>query len=356
MCKKTDLKEKAKTKYQLLVDEASYLPAVCDTFDPTKPPDWYDKDKLAQSQQTCMKYFYSSFVSILMGNLLAFQGSSFLKPVLTTGNHETIAKIYRRYLATAVHMQKWFTSDPFVPDSPAYKSFSQVRQMHIKLCLSMNKQMEKEVGVHKLHSSLYDIILSEFPFVGLFVNYPEACGAHGITREELEQVLYTWRVFGYALGVDDKYNVCDGSLEDFRELYKQFEEQYFVPILSKVPDGLPIGWAVSKGYITALKEINASLNFNVSVHFWFDIIGVPVSIPLNFYEWILLKINNFVTYYMLRSRFFYTLVNKFVMAQTEKHKKRREIVTRDLERRYNDIKFEPDCPRNEDPDYPSDLD
>lgn len=297
---------------------------------------------------------YSLFKSILIGSFLALQTPTFVNPVVTTGNHKNISKIYRRYLATAIHMLTWFLEDPFDPESSAYRSFNQVRSMHMKLFLSMNTH-NKNHGVDKLDSSLHDMIMAMFPFIGLLINYPIACGAHGITQHEKDQIIYTWRVIGHAMGIDDQYNICNGSADDFSQLYKQFERDFFIPLLSKVPNETPLGWRLSQGYIIALNRLDFTLNFNCILYYWFNIIGVPVTIKLNLYEWTIMMVNHFISNFLLRFRFFYNLINNHVRSKIDQHKQIRESVSNDLNQLYSHINYVPSCPVNQDPDYRDDF-
>lgn len=44
--------------------------------------------------------------------------------------------------------------------------------------------------------------------MGLFILAPGCFGAHRVTEDDLEALVYVWRVLGAALGVQDRFNAC----------------------------------------------------------------------------------------------------------------------------------------------------
>ncbi|XP_052121681.1 uncharacterized protein LOC113202178 [Frankliniella occidentalis] len=61
--------------------------------------------------------------------------------------------------------------------------------------------------------SQYDMSLTQWAFIGPVLQFPEQYGIGNATREELDGFVHLWEVFGYALGIDDRFNFCQGGLE-----------------------------------------------------------------------------------------------------------------------------------------------
>lgn len=51
-------------------------------------------------------------------------------------------------------------------------------------------------------------------FIGLFVLTPARFGAHLVSEADLDALVYVWWVLGRALGVLDRFNVCDEGLDE----------------------------------------------------------------------------------------------------------------------------------------------
>ena len=71
-------------------------------------------------------------------------------------------------------------------------------------------------------------------FFGAVLMYPKAFGIY-CTDAELDDYVYVWRVIGHGLGIDDKYNICSGSLEQTKALVKEIEQECLIPALQHPP-------------------------------------------------------------------------------------------------------------------------
>ena len=60
-----------------------------------------------------------------------------------------------------------------------------------------------------------DMVLTQFAFIGILIKYPVQLGFHHID-DEMECLVHFWRYIGYALGIEDKYNLCSGSLHEVK--------------------------------------------------------------------------------------------------------------------------------------------
>jgi len=53
-------------------------------------------------------------------------------------------------------------------------------------------------------------------------------------RKDIERLIYFWRVVGYMLGIEDRYNLCDGDYDTVRQNCQLVFEQNLRPRLSKM--------------------------------------------------------------------------------------------------------------------------
>lgn len=60
--------------------------------------------------------------------------------------------------------------------------------------------------------SQYDMALTQWAFVGPVIQFPEAYGIGNATDAELDGFVHLWEVIGYSLGIEDKFNFCQGGL------------------------------------------------------------------------------------------------------------------------------------------------
>ena len=58
-----------------------------------------------------------------------------------------------------------------------------------------------------------DMAITQFTFMGFHLLMPEEFGIVG-TGQQLEDFNHLWRVIGYMLGTEDKYNCCGETYED----------------------------------------------------------------------------------------------------------------------------------------------
>ena len=77
--------------------------------------------------------------------------------------------------------------------------------------------------------SMFDMALIQWSFLGPAMLEPVAAGFHGISRQGLEDLIYTWKVFSYKLGINANYSILeDGNYETVYALCKLILEQEYI--------------------------------------------------------------------------------------------------------------------------------
>lgn len=72
--------------------------------------------------------------------------------------------------------------------------------------------------------------VTQFLFMGFQVLMPDEFGVVG-TREQFEAFNHLWRVLGYMLGTEDRFNACGETLEETRSRLQSIKEDIILPAL-----------------------------------------------------------------------------------------------------------------------------
>lgn len=226
-------------------------------------PSWFDEKKYRRGQKIAMKYFFGIQFAQLLSLLVVLNNPGGVEPLIFTGKSDTPFKAFKRYLSTALRVRSWYLDDLWNTQTEGHKNLKMVRAMHGNLRKNLEATDPKErdkkstlsgrhdVGCPAIWSTLQnklredfeeacpfpritenefkkfyktracvnqtEMSITQFGFVGLFIKYPAYFGAHSITDEELDSFVHLWRCIGYLLGVEDKYNFCNGDLQTIRQ-------------------------------------------------------------------------------------------------------------------------------------------
>ncbi|XP_053209046.1 uncharacterized protein LOC128392975 [Panonychus citri] len=337
-----------KTRYKQLVEKGSYEIGVDPNINPDLPPTWFDKQRFIRSQKTAEKYSLSLKFASFCGLLLGIQIPTFLEPLLVTGHHENVAKLFKRYLETSIKVSSWYTSDPFDESSASYKSLRVVRSMHKSIYKLMNNLTDRQSGRDRLWVSQFQMALTQAGFFGLLILYSKDCGAHGITDDELEDIIYLWRVLGYLNGIQDKYNLCSGGLKETQAYLLHINKQFIEPQINPIPaHPYPIGHQVAQGISDAFRPMQPNIRYHVYLTYWYNIIGIPLppTFDLTWFHQILLVLMKFTFQKLLGFRLIYNFLNWRTKQRLIWAEKNCSQIEKRLADQYNDKLFKPSsCP------------
>jgi hypothetical protein len=74
--------------------------------------------------------------------------------------------------------------------------------------------------------------LTQFAFVGPIFLYPQRLGIHSASREDLFAFNHLWAVLGWALGINDQFNIAlQPDFDSQLEYYQSFFDDYYIPNL-----------------------------------------------------------------------------------------------------------------------------
>lgn len=193
-----------------------------------KPP-WYSHEKFERGREFFLRHMACITFSMHCSLVSGFSINNLLEPLVFTQQSDTGEKAFRRYLQTFYHIYLWMTEDVWEASSDGYTSLRIVRSMHGSVARRMSSK-----NAHKLYVSQYDMGLVQTGFFGAVLMYPAEFGIK-CSREELDDYVFVWRVFGYKLGIKDEFNICRPSLADTQALVKDIERQCLIPSLLDPP-------------------------------------------------------------------------------------------------------------------------
>ncbi|XP_031327731.1 uncharacterized protein LOC116174460 isoform X2 [Photinus pyralis] len=238
-------------------------------------------ETILRGQEFYHKHVLAMFVAKLFGLLTVISTPTILKILTFTNMSSTPLTAYKRYLATVYHMCVWYDND-FKPGSKLWDSINKVKMMHCSAsrrhCVAGGQRiLQRDMGI------------TQFGFMGFAILTPEKVGIHNATREELESFIHLWRVIGYIMGADDKYNICKGTLEETREICEGLVNNIFIDNVKtknanyqRLADALVNGMWAMQPFLepTAFKTYLANLLSSVSN----NNLEIP-TVPLNLFQY-----------------------------------------------------------------------
>lgn len=116
-----------------------------------------------------------------------------------------------------------------------------------KVHASISKRADRnEVGI----ISQKDMAIVQYAFVGAQLLSPEKLGIQG-SPKQFADFAYYWRLLGYMLGIEDRFNICGETFEETLsrcEAVKEILRPNFENLSSRVEDYLRIAIEGMKGF------------------------------------------------------------------------------------------------------------
>lgn len=187
-------------------------------------PSWFDEELYKNAQSIYGRHFMAMNFAHLSGLLLLVRVDSIYSTLSATGESDSVSKLFKRYYNTVKHVKTWYEGDIFKEHSEAYQSLLIVRGMHNKVSKKFNDEPNGEQSNQSpgsrpsngsVHISEYDIMLTQFAFIGFIVINGDKMGfLDDFSKHDLNSLLHFWRLIGYYLGASDKYNLCSYEMSE----------------------------------------------------------------------------------------------------------------------------------------------
>lgn len=162
----------------------------------------------------------------IMGLIAVIAIPTILNVLRETKNSGTPKTAYKRYIATVFHTFNWY-EDELKPENKSWKSLVAVRKRHV---VSSKFSIKHGAGC----ISQKDMAITQFGFLGFIITRPTLLGIQK-TPEDLEAFVHFWRIIGYMIGIQDRFNLCTDSYETTVIRCEMMSSQIFRPSLEKAP-------------------------------------------------------------------------------------------------------------------------
>ncbi|XP_054158137.1 uncharacterized protein LOC128956423 [Oppia nitens] len=269
-----NVRQSVENRWRDLVDNGKRFTGISPNVDPNTPPDWFNANKFRKSQQLGRKYYGSLGFGQFLGLMVMLYHTEAYATLTSTGQSSNVQKLFRRYLSTLVHVKHWFDFDPFDVNSQAYQSLKYVRGLHRQVASMLTTKWERMEGRDDLPISQYGMTHAQFAFTGFVALYPKQCGLHGLSDDDFDCLLYFWRVIGYCLGCDDRFNLCNGTADEVVGLCQLMFTREWYPLMSA---DLPVcegGVEMAKGICLAMNQLARFISYDVIMKYWYPILSI----------------------------------------------------------------------------------
>ncbi|KAF3427619.1 hypothetical protein E2986_08365 [Frieseomelitta varia] len=217
--KETDFTDVVESKLQALLNDGANSFMDLEWLQP-ELPSFFDETKFLLGQQMFYNNAFTMMIAKLCGLLSLFAVPS-IKNVLTfTGQSGARCNAFRRYVSTILHNWVWYGRKAGI-EKEFLESLKIVRKKH---CVAFRRS--SEAGLSRV--SQLDMALAQFGFMGFTLLSGDYLGVNN-SSEELEGLIHFWRVIGSMLGMEDKYNICTGNVEESRALCRRLLDEVFLP-------------------------------------------------------------------------------------------------------------------------------
>ncbi|GJQ82406.1 hypothetical protein Trydic_g11822 [Trypoxylus dichotomus] len=267
---------------QYLQEEGSKVP-----YDYNKPergqlPPYYDEIKFKKAQDVFKEYACNLLFVKLAGLVTLLVDESAVRIMILTNRSSTPEKACQRYKDTIKHVITWYVSD-LHDGSALWQSICRVKMMH----RGANAQAGKVPGMPQI--TQLELAGTVFGFIGYAVTRPQSFGLDSLTNTELEALMHFWRVIGYMLGVDDKFNICRESSEETIAIFDALLSTCFKQhMLMKDPSCLQMQFAAIEGISMLGLPIRPKpfLNFTYGLICWDETVDPSLAVEVKGYGYI----------------------------------------------------------------------
>lgn len=144
--------------------------------------------------------------------------------------------------------------------------------------------------------------ITQFGFMGFAATNPRLVGLYDVTEEEWEGFFHVWRVVGYILGIEDRFNLCSGTPDEIKKKCKEIIKQAILPNLKIIPKPFEDNL---RALCDGLWSFNPGIEYEAFMIYIFKLCGKenqkvnetgPLITPTNATNFTL-KLMNFIIYY-----------------------------------------------------------
>ncbi|XP_044265639.1 uncharacterized protein LOC123011968 [Tribolium madens] len=221
-----------------------------------KLPEFYDEQLYKKGQKFFTDNIFALLYGKFLGLLTVLSIPSIVRILIYTKMSGTALTAYKRYLSTVFHMVIWYQSE-FTPDSKLWESVIEVKDKHN----SVSKRC-CNAGLGRINQK--DMALTQFGFMGFALAFREKIGLHDAKDDDLRALVHVWRVIGYVMGIEDRFNICRDSVSETSEICRILADQIFRPAVErKDKDFIEMATHLSNGMWAMNPTLNAKIYLNL---------------------------------------------------------------------------------------------
>lgn len=264
----TQASEELLERLELLVTVGKQVEATSESINTDELPADFDVARFKRAQKLCKRYYTNMSISSGSGITFLVQIESILVPLLKTGRSRTLADLYDRYVDTARYIRECYETDFYDKQSKGWHKISLVRAMHQRIHKLMNADPAFRLEQPNVWVNQYDMAITQFAFIGLFIVSPIRCGAHGLREDELSDICYYWKLISHYFGIEQRFNIFVYHDDMRMQLdYAKLILDHINRMLDSKPRNL-LGLKMAEGILFAFEDLNRHVNFNIIDHWW----------------------------------------------------------------------------------------
>ncbi|XP_050518450.1 uncharacterized protein LOC114334048 [Diabrotica virgifera virgifera] len=224
-------------------------------------PTYYNEALYKRGQQFFFRHMFAMLFAKLNGLLAVLSIPTILNILVLTQKSSSDFTAYIRYLSTIFHMVIWYKED-LNPGSKLWGSIQEVNKKH-----TAASKKGSTYGLCRISQA--DMAFTQFGFMGFQVARPGMVGLHNVTEEEWKAFIHVWRVVGYLMGIEERFNICRESVEETKEICNLLIDRSFFPQVEK-RDRTYL--KMSRHLIHGLWTMNPILRYKVMMNYLYDLL------------------------------------------------------------------------------------
>ncbi|XP_050531507.1 uncharacterized protein LOC126900093 [Daktulosphaira vitifoliae] len=247
-------------------------------------PEWFDEELFKRGQKWYIDNLYTVFITNLIGLLLVLSIPTVCDVVVLTNKSNTPCKAYKRYFDTLRHSLNWYTYD--------IKDFKSESQKSISIVHGLHGSSSRLASKHGLGARVTqtDMSLSQFVFMGLILVRKKELSINCTDEDEIA-IIHLWRTLGYFLGIQDRFNLCQGTSEEVRNLCQLVLSDVYAPYLKQPPRDFDV---IARSLIDGFKPIIPIIDVEVMINLTNELCGLPNKKIVSWYNLWLYNVHKFI--------------------------------------------------------------
>jgi len=128
--------------------------------------------------------------------------------------------------------------------------------------------------------------------------------------EDIDAILHYWRGIGYLLGIEDKYNLCNGNVDEIKSMCESILQNKLKTSIIESPPQEAI--EMSKGIVNSVRLYVRLLTYEGLIKYLFEVIQIQREIRLGLFSSFCYHSMKFTFNYLLHISLFAIILNNLL--------------------------------------------